>query len=279
MGREPELEVLDDLWQASQAPGEHEVFVLLNAPGVGKTVLLNKFGSLLHEGHEGLFFSYQAAKTFTHPREFHRDLVKSLYGLVVENADYITDYVRRNHGTEDVAEDYMFILDTTKTDLKLAISADEIPMARIFGSFLDIARVIPVLFVVDEVQVLQETQFVNESGELESYLHYLTRILKSLLKARIFTVLSGTRFHILHQIGYKIGSPIRGKVQQIYLSKLHEEEITEYVKAVGDILAKNQSPLGSKNAIATMLDRYHQFLLGSSSLTFRGTEAYRLGFD
>jgi hypothetical protein len=103
----------------------------------------------------------------------------------------------------------------------------------------DLANIIPVFFVADEIQEFQKLTLKSVSGaENETGLHYFARLMKNLLRSKILVMLSGTRYHILSQIGGAIGSPIRGKVLPFIITRLDVSEISSY-KKVSERQARN----------------------------------------
>lgn len=277
MGRLHELEVLNGLWESILEDREHEVFVLLNAPGVGKTVLLNEFGRRLQAAGRGLFIPYQAAKPFAGVTDLNLDLLVTIHSVLVKNAPLIDAYLESV--TEEEREGFDFIFQRVQEDLRTNIEGGAPTAFLVVRVLVNLSKVVPVFFLVDEVQTLQEVQFKvagwagdpDDRGDRgETGLHYLSRLLKSLLKERVLMILSGTRYRILSQIGSKIGSPLVGKVEPIVLANLSETEIAAYVEAVRDLLLSAPSPVmgppeaGTAVSVGPLLAHYHAFLLAYS---------------
>ena len=261
VGRVEELDDLVGYWQFCLAPGENKAYVLLNAPGVGKSALLKKFGEELHNQKQGLFIKYDATLEYDDIIQFKNSLMTAIYDEFSGNMEYVQNFIMKKYGKNEIKE--VEFKSVKKKIFLYKSEEDKISNGRISEILRDLSKLIPVFLMIDEIQELQKITFINKTGEEETYLHDLTRILKAFLNSKILIILSGTRYHILSQIGYNIGSPLRGKVHSFVLSNLSIIEIEEFVQAFRERLEK--SPLKEKyKDILQFIPNYHQFLLAFS---------------
>jgi hypothetical protein len=134
----------------------------------------------------------------------------------------------------------------------------------------DFSKIIPIFFVTDEIQEFQKFEMHTSETIHETGLHYYAQFLSDLLQSPIFIMLSGTRYHILSQIGEKIGSPLRSKVQSMILSKFTEEDIGVYIQKIQEIFHTTFKGINIGELpkfvpiIEDIIQNYHQFLLGFS---------------
>ncbi|MHA1658993.1 MAG: hypothetical protein ACTSUT_07705, partial [Promethearchaeota archaeon] len=157
-------------------------------------------------------------------------------------------------------------LKLVKNDIDNTIIKKTISLNTIIFIFKRLSTIIPLFFTADEIQEFQKLIFRqsrNESNEQETALHYFTRILKGLMNSKILLVLSGTRYHILSQIGDKIGSPIRQKVKPLIIQKFEESEVNAYIEQVG-ILLKDANAEQEGVLIPEILENYKTFLFAFS---------------
>jgi hypothetical protein len=138
-----------------------------------------------------------------------------------------------------------------------------ISLNDIYEIFLDLAEIIPIFFAADEIQEFQKLAFKSVENEGETALHYFTRLLKNLLNLRILLILSGTRYRILSQIGSKIGSPIREKVESLVITNFSREEILEYVEQVNELI-KIADMKQEEDDVLDLVNNYRQFLFAFS---------------
>ncbi len=267
VGRKDELEILELMWEECLRPSEHQVHVLLNAPGIGKTRLLQQFGESLVRRGAGLYFHYQCDSRFQSTSALNRSLIESLGDLLLEKITYIEEYIRQHHSPRQ-QERKLRVLNNL---IELADNMDwqqKITLDDTVSFIIKLSTVIPLFFVADEIQEFQKQEiFIDEmnaksqdSSLTETALHHFTRILKSLTRARILMVLSGTQYHILSQIGTKIGSPIAQKVQQIVIKNFTPVEVDEYVRRVNDLIIRQMIPRGKETVAVNLLASYRQFL-------------------
>ncbi|MHA1730303.1 MAG: ATP-binding protein [Promethearchaeota archaeon] len=241
VGRERELRQLEGLWELACQPGEHRVYVLLNAPGTGKTTLLTRFGEILEGSRRGLFIRYPSTSNYDDWASLNEDIVRVVLEAIREKRDLVEAYIDARYSGDERAEALenfeQFVTRLKRTSRAMSISLNEV------GFLLKLlSGTIPLFFATDEIQELQELELPagqgRRAGGLESGLHYLSRLLKDLLNSRTLLLLSGTRYHVLSQIGMKIGSPIRQKVEPIVVTRFERGELEEYVERVRDLAAK-----------------------------------------
>ncbi len=76
VGRQAELSRLQGLWGETLEPREHQVYVFLNAPGVGKTTLLRRFGLMLGVRGAALFVHVRAKAEYSSPTALNSDILR-----------------------------------------------------------------------------------------------------------------------------------------------------------------------------------------------------------
>ncbi len=273
VGRTEELALLNALWEKTLKPREHNVYVLLNAPGIGKTRLLEQFGVSLESRQIGLYFHYQCDSRFQTIKSLSRDLLEKLSQLLDTKESYIRRYIiemeppprhdkKLSEFNRLLEQLEHFLLEGTE-------SLDAVV------SILDkLATFIPVFFVADEIQEFQKITLsvtlpisnldeVSGKENLESGLHYFTRLLKALTRSRILMALSGTQYQILSQISTKIGSPIAQKVHPILIKTFTKDEIDEYVEQVR-IRVMSTLPSEKMAFLEFLINHYRRFLYSFS---------------
>ncbi len=280
VGRKEELQLLNVLWQETVVrQGEHFVYTLLNAPGTGKTRLLQQFGEHLEQIGNGLMFFYRCDSRYFSSNELNADLVRELKELIMRRYEYIRSCIMnlqdasmqsmRQQDLDHLLENINRVL-TSKNDKE-----NSVPLATVVDFIKILSNIIPLFFVADEIQEFQKVKLkvtVEDSPSRqvaeETALHYFTRILKGLMHSPILIVLSGTQYHILSQIGFKIGSPIAQKVKQVLITNFKDEEINMYVERIRQDVIKSMllKSSGSEQRqdqhqhVDVLLDHYHQFL-------------------
>jgi Cdc6-like AAA superfamily ATPase len=261
VGRKEELDDLDQIWQDTQDPNENKIHVLLNAPGVGKTALLKHFGKTIESKQKGLYIEYSCIDEMEDPVIFRHSIYQAISDTIILNSSNIRDFIDRNHKG---SYQRLQTNELNEIEEKLVEKRYDIDKTSTLTSILiRISKMIPIFFMIDEIQVLQTKSFTNNDGEKETFLHYFTRIIKSFLKSHILIVLSGTRYHILSQIGYKIGSPIKGKVNPIIISNLKNEDMDDYIQEFQN-LCRLSLPKEKFLDISALLENYHRFMLSFS---------------
>jgi hypothetical protein len=257
VGRLPELQRLSNLWDMACIPGEHRIYVMLNAPGIGKTTLMNHFGTQLHVYQKGLYLEFGCKKEYDSPSHLLKDLLKSLQNTLEVQKSMIQTYLSQGTDPKLTARKMKRVY----TTLDHLLDKSPLTLNDVYDIFNDVANVIPIFFAADEIQEFQKLTFrqTTDHPNEESALHFFTHLLKMLLRSRILFILSGTRYHILNQIGYKIGSPIREKVEVLVLSKFDQNDIINYVKEVRSLIFSEIAVQSQGNA-SKILENLTNFL-------------------
>ncbi len=100
VGRHEELNRLRKIWEQTLKPREHFVYVVLNAPGTGKTRLLSYFGELLEQEQRGLFFRYTCRSRHTRASTLCLDIITQLKRQLYHKESYILEYLKKiTHNT------------------------------------------------------------------------------------------------------------------------------------------------------------------------------------
>ncbi len=276
VGRKEELALLDVLWQATvEQQGEHFVYVMLNAPGTGKTRLLQQFGEHLERKGKGLMFFYRCDSRYFSSSELNADLLRELRELITRQYEYIRSCIMNQQEAAMQSmrqQDLDHLLERINRVLTDQNGKENhVPLATVVDFIKMLANIVPLFFVADEIQEFQKVTLkvmVEDSPSRqvseETALHYFTRILKGLMHSPNLIVLSGTQHHILSQIGFKIGSPIAQKVKQVIITNFKDEEINMYVERIREDVIKPMLIQSSDRQldphVDVLLDHYHQFL-------------------
>lgn len=274
VGRRAELAQLAELWSLAQEEAEHLVYVLLNAPGVGKTMLLREFGSRLERACGGLFLYVNCATELCSREDLVEYLLDCVRAALETKGEHIRELIREKTNFSPQSPPGVLgpshkagarVLERVEGVVREIFDRRSFDLRALQKVLHQLARVIPVYIAIDEVQELQAFKFPASTftdpnaprrrGE-ETALHFLARALKMLLNSRIFLVLSGTRYRILSQIGEKIGSPLQGKVRPLLLGRFSLAELKEYVHEVQRMIRDSPPTLG---APATQLQQYHEY--------------------
>jgi hypothetical protein len=263
IGRKEELKLLHDLWRLSTQPQEHLVYVLLNAPGIGKTTLMDYFGNEIEQQGQGIYFKYVCSSIYESDIDINQDLIGSLKNLLESKSNLIENYIIQvfdKKKSESVLNDFLALQKFT-ADLLLRKSN----LSQILRIIKELARIIPVIFVTDKIQEFQQEILKPENSNdgAESGLHYYTKLLKGLLNSNVLLLLSGTRYHILQQIGYKIGSPIKEKVRPIVISKFESIDIKAYAQKIHHEVLQLTLFTPSKT-LDQLFNYYYDMLIGFS---------------
>ncbi|KKN33594.1 hypothetical protein LCGC14_0802230 [marine sediment metagenome] len=262
VGRKPELQRLKGLWELACQNKEHLVYVFLNAPGVGKTTLIHHFGKYLELEGKGLFFKFVCSSDYDSPVELNKDLLYNIQEIVQDKQEIITDYIKSltNKNKKQILREKLKII---TRDIDKKITQDSISLNDVIFILKRLSSVIPIFFAADEIQEFQKLAFKSVENKQETTLHYFTRLLKNLLNLRILLILSGTRYHILSQMGGKIGSPIREKVESLVITNFSRDEILEYVEQVNELI-KIAAMKQEEKKILNLVNNYQQFLFAFS---------------
>lgn len=123
VGREVELQDLEKSWENCQKDGENFVFVYFNAPGVGKTTLLRKFGQAIEKKGVGIHLPYGCRQEFIDRQEFHLSLLRKLLDIIERKkriivkyigSHYTDQYIKRKTKDLELIEEELF--DTTQSN-------------------------------------------------------------------------------------------------------------------------------------------------------------------
>jgi len=262
IGRKPELQRLKGLWELACQDKEHLVYVFLNAPGVGKTTLIHHFGKFLESENKGIFIKFVCNSDYDSPFRLNKSIIKSIDKKINQNYNLIEKYISQNF-KKDHRERYRQKFKRLRELINEILMKSTISLNDIYEIFLDLAEIIPIFFAADEIQEFQKLAFKSVENEEETALHYFTRLLKNLLNLRILLILSGTRYRILSQIGSKIGSPIREKVESLVITNFSREEILEYVEQVNELI-KIADMKQEEDDVLDLVNNYRQFLFAFS---------------
>jgi energy-coupling factor transporter ATP-binding protein EcfA2 len=259
VGREEELKDLHNYWKFTHDGSENKIYVLLNAPGVGKTVLLKKFGSILKEQKKALFIHFQCSDKYSDETKFNKALIDQIELCAAPHLTSIKESI--DEESDDNIKRLLMKRFNSVVE-SFSYETDDLKNSSLISTTLNnLSLLYPIFFMVDEIQDLHNNEFINQKGNEETYLHYFSNILKEFLNTPILIVLSGTRYSILSQIGYKIGSPIRGKVEPMVLSNLDENEINLYItklsKKIFDSMSGNDE---ERKDLFIYISNFHQFL-------------------
>ena len=259
--REEMIKELRGIWKFSCDEGEHFVHVFLNAPGVGKTALIDHFGRIVESEKKGLHVSFTCDSSLNSSEILNRTMVKAIEDSIDSNLGLIEDVMPANT-PEEILEKTKRKYERLKNSFQMLLDKETITLTEVQELLKDLARIIPLFFSADEIQELQRISFRAsgiDGGTEESGLHYFTRIIKGLLKSKILIVLSGTRYHILSQIGGNIGSPIRQKAKPFHVYNLEVKAIKEYVARIKMILKEASLP-DKLELYDPFLENYRRFL-------------------
>lgn len=263
VGRHSELQELENLWKFACQDGEHFVHVFLNAPGVGKTTLINQFGNWLENNNQGLFLRFNCSSNYDSLNRINKDLINLIEAKIFNNQRLIENYIN-----QIPEEDKRKWASSKYLQFKNEINDNSLKknptLNDVHDLFVGLSKIIPIFFAADEIQEFQKISFnqndlEGQSVVQETALHYFTRILKDVINLRVFAVLSGTRYHILSQIGEKIGSPIRQKVKPLVISNFTLEDITAYVERVKTII-RDSKEISPEKMVDVDVTNYARFL-------------------
>ena len=262
VGRKEELQSLDECWTTATTAGTaaKRVYAVLNAPGVGKTALLEHFGNKLIAEKKGLMVEINVLNTNNTILEYYILVLKEIGLAIKKNRKMITKYFtnkvseefelvesvhREQYPFQDEEEatialqdieDYLNGFIKKFNQLKLSSHTDQELLAYISDEFptiiSDLSTIIPVFLFIDEIQVLQSLNHLNIDNEVETFLHVCSKELADLLPTKTLIVVSGTQYRLLKQIGYKLGSPLRNKVDPFIIHPLIHDDLVDYYNKV-----------------------------------------------
>lgn len=237
VGRQKELATLDELWHYSLKKREHRAYVIFNAPGVGKTTLLKKFGEILETEKKGVHFHYVCKSDVQNRNAMNKSIFNQFQLFYTDNYDRIEEYIEKNY-TGFKKKAYTNNLEYIHSQITEYLRSNSFNYGAISELLLSLSAVIPIFFSSDEVQVFEQIKLpANEYNPEETLFHYYTKLIANLLNSRILLIMTGTQYHILQTIGDKIGSPIRDKADAKVISPLSSTDIHEYCVKLNRLVA------------------------------------------
>ena len=284
VGRKTELKRLDDHWVVATTgrTSYKRVYAVLNAPGVGKTELLEQFGEKLMKAKKGLMVEINVKTTSNKILSYYLLILKEIRLAIKDNKKLIKEYVakkvseefeiikgeyKKQYPFDDEEEANSAIQNIEKTlnkmisqfeELETSLHVDQEFLANLPDLFprliSDLSIIIPVFLFIDEVQVLQSLSYLNNKKEEETFLHVCSKELADLLPTKTLIVVSGTQYRLMKQIGNKIGSPLRGKVKHFVIHPLESENIKEYYHLISKYFIKENKQKSSIGTIRSLKD-------------------------
>jgi len=107
VGREEVLKLLSMLFDQSTSRSTDrappKVYSYLNAPGIGKTALLRKFGEMIEQEGKGIYLCFSWRSIYESEHGIYRHLSNILLVLLDGRQEYIQNYIR----TESHPEKYL----------------------------------------------------------------------------------------------------------------------------------------------------------------------------
>ena len=225
VGREEDLNSLSMLFDestersADRAPPK--VYSYLNAPGIGKTTLLNRFGEKIENEGRGLHIYFSCKSHYTDESSLYFHLFNIIRTTVIEKRELVESFIDSSRDKIQIEENLIIY----KGYLQNITDRREYNVDTISTLFGLLLNVIPVFFSTDEIQRLQKIKVVDERTMLRSFADFLS----DLLPNKILLTISGTQYSILSQIGYGIGSPLNGKIQSVVVSPLNSDHVKQYI--------------------------------------------------
>ena len=260
IGREDEFFELMDIWRyICKSDREHYAYSLLNTSGIGKTTLLEYFGKSIMEKKSGLFIKIRASYDDFNYNKYVSNWIKSIYKIIQSNLELIKGAIEKekNENLKRLKNNYYEkVIDIIEREYKNQNYKSNEGTSIIS----DLSEIIPILLVIDEVQVWQEIKFMSELNKEETALHCMARSVAQLLNAKVLMIFSGTQYAIMSELGGTLGSPLSGKVKYILIHLFSKEEIEEYVKEIDNRLKKYIKE-EEKEEYKLCLNSYKEFLL------------------
>ena len=96
VGRHTELNHLESLLKIACQDREHLVYVFLNAPGVGKTTLIDHFGKSIEADEKGLFIKFICISDYDSPFSLNKSIIKTIDKKINQNYNLIEKYITQN---------------------------------------------------------------------------------------------------------------------------------------------------------------------------------------
>jgi len=225
VGREEDLKSLSMLFDESTSRSANrappKVYSYLNAPGIGKTTLLNRFGELIENEARGLHIYFSCKSNYESEADLNLHLINTLMILIDEKKEYIQDYIKeRSH-----PEKHLSRFGRLEAELEKVVQTQDYRFFQTTSIIDLLTSLIPVIFSIDEIQRLQQIYVDDEHTMLRSFADFLA----DLLPSKVLLTISGTQYSIMSQIGHGIGSPLNGKIQSVVISPLKTGHIRQYI--------------------------------------------------
>ena len=222
VGREKDLDLLSRRFDdriVGKDPAK--VYSYLNAPGIGKTTLLKKFGERIENEGRGLHIYFSCKSRYESEADLNLHLINTLMILIDEKREYILDYIKeRSH-----PEKYLSRFGRLEVELEKVVQTQDYRFFQTTSIIDLLTSLIPVIFSIDEIQRLQKMKVDEEHTMLRSFADFLS----DLLPSKVLLTISGTQYSIMSQIGHGIGSPLNGKIQSVVISPLKTGHIRQYI--------------------------------------------------
>ena len=213
VGRQGDLILLSSFFEdRANDEGPPKVLSYLNAPGVGKTTLLKRFGRMIERERRGIVVYFTCRGNYRSERDVATDLLHVLRRVRDEKMEIMVEGSPIDR--EEIAN--------RLSQLDFNIQENEISLNRVTMLILSLASILPVFLVTDEVQVLEGIT-EGESPLLRTYATFLS----GLLSHRILLAISGTQYTILSRIGHR--SPLNGKIEHVVIAPLKDDDISAYI--------------------------------------------------
>ena len=151
VGRAAELARLQVYWKMVQESGEHMVYVLLNAPGIGKTALMKYFGHDLEQKKEGLFIEFLCTSDYDSPARLNLDLVKTIHAALQEKKSLIDDFLINDPLSREKRRQFARL----ERHIGKMREQPSITLNDVIDLLKDLSSLIPIFFVADEIQEFQ----------------------------------------------------------------------------------------------------------------------------
>ncbi len=194
--------------------GPPKVLSYLNAPGVGKTTLLKRFGRMIERGRKGIAVYFTCRGNYQSEMDIANDLLLVLRQVRDSKMEILIEGSRRDQ--EEITD--------RLSQLNFNLQESEISLNRVTMLILSLASILPVFLVTDEIQVLEGIT-EGKSTLLRTYATFLS----GLLSHRILLAISGTQYTIVSKIGHGIGSPLNGKIEHVVIGPLAKDDISAYI--------------------------------------------------
>ena len=222
VGRENDIDLLSRRFDdriAGKDPAK--VYSYLNAPGIGKTTLLKKFGERIENEGRGLHIYYSCSSDYRNLSELVQDLIDVLINISRNKRQFIQSYIESSEEST-IMKAYYHDFETKVHEVLSEKDFDFLPLRRTIQL---LTNTIPTFFSIDEIQRLQQIYVDDEHTMLRSFADFLA----DLLPSKVLLIISGTQYSIMSQIGHGIGSPLNGKIQSVVISPLKSDHIRQYI--------------------------------------------------